>query len=296
MEKNLAPIALFVYNRPFQTKNTIDHLKKNLLSKKSELYIFSDGAKSKEILKKVKEVRRYIKTIKGFKKINIIERKENLGLAKSIIGGVTEILSKHEKIIVLEDDIQTSKHFLEFMNDSLDLYKDKKKVYGVAGYVYPTKNPLPETFFMKLTNCWGWGTWKRAWNIFEEDGGKLIKKINSKKDFDIDSSYPFFRMLKNQIRKKNDSWAIRWYASVFIRKGLFLYPKKSLVNNTGFDNEGTHCNSENLFLTEISKEPIKISKIKLTESKFARREFRGFFRGIFPKRLLNKIKKIFNLV
>lgn len=298
MKKSLSPIALFVWNRPNHTKKTIGALKKNPQSKQSELYIFSDGPRSKKTSQKVNEVRKYIKTIKGFKKVNIIEKKENMGLAKSIITGLNEVLSKHEKVIVLEDDLQTSRHFLKFMNESLNIYEKEKKVFGVAGYVYPTKKELPETFFIKLTNCWGWATWKSAWDSFEEDGKNLlveIRKRKAKKEFDIENSYPYLRMLKNQIKEKNNSWAIRWYASVFLKNGLFLYPKKSLVDNIGFDNEGVHCKEGNLFQVNLSQTPIRISKIKSIESKFARKQFQNFFKSIFPKRLLNKIKRIIML-
>jgi GT2 family glycosyltransferase len=294
MKKPLAPVALFVFNRPIHAKKTIEALKKNKESKNTELYIFSDGQKQEKD-KLVEEVRRYIRTIKGFKKIKIIERKRNIGLAKSIITGIKEVFLKHEKIIVLEDDIKTSKYFLEFMNKSLDIYEKEKKVFGVTGYVYPTKKELPETFFIKLTNCWGWATWKDKWEYFEEDGKKLLKKIKSKRKFNIENTYPFHKMLKNQIKGKNNSWAIRWYASVFLENGVFLYPKKSLINNIGFDSEGTHCKNKNFFHTEISKTPIKVSKIKPIEDKFARKKFQRFFRSIFPKRLAQKIKKTLNI-
>ncbi len=156
--KKLAPITLFVYNRLEHTKKTIDALKKNILAKQSELIIFSDAPKNKEDFMRVNGIRRYIKSIKGFKKIKVIERKENLGLAKSIILGVTKVVNEYNKIIVLEDDLITSKYFLKFMNEALDIYKDEKSVGSVQGYLYPIKEttvprftpPTGSSFYCRL--------------------------------------------------------------------------------------------------------------------------------------------------
>lgn len=297
MENNLAPIALFVYNRLEHTKQTIEALQRNTLATESDLYIFSDGAKNESAEHNVNNVRKHLKTISGFKNINIIERKENFGLAKSIITGVTEILNKHGKIIVLEDDLITSKYFLQYMNEGLKLYQNDKNVASIHGYTFPIKNTLPETFFIKGADCWGWGTWSRAWKYFEEDGQKLLDKINNKglaKEFNFGDNYPYTKMLKGQIKGQNNSWAIRWYASAFINNMLTLYPGKSLVNNIGLDNSGTHCNDDKTLEAKIYNNPIKIKKIKIKESQEARKEYALYFKSIkasFLRRIINKLKR-----
>ena len=159
---SLAPIVLFVYNRPEHTRKTVKALQDNDLTDESILYIFSDAAKNDDEVENVEKVREYIRTISGFKQIIIIEREKNYGLANSIISGVTEIVNKYGKIIVLEDDLVTSKYFLSFMNDALEIYKDENKVICIHGYIYPIKSELPETFFIKGADCWGWATWKRG--------------------------------------------------------------------------------------------------------------------------------------
>ncbi|MDD4082332.1 MAG: glycosyltransferase [Sphaerochaetaceae bacterium] len=156
-----APIVLFVYSRLDHTKRTVEALKNNLLADESNLIIFSDAPKNEKSKKAVEEVRKYIHSIKGFKSVKIIERKNNVGLANSIIDGVTKVVNKYGKIIVLEDDLVTSKYFLNFMNDSLELYKNESKVISISGYTYPVGG-LAETFFIKGTDCWGWATWKRG--------------------------------------------------------------------------------------------------------------------------------------
>lgn len=293
----LSPIALFVYNRPEHTNKTVDALKNNTLARESSLFIFSDGPKNESSKNKVKEVREYIKKIDGFKEVVIIEREKNYGLAKSIIEGVTEIVNKFGKIIVLEDDLITSPYFLKYMNDALDFYENQEKVISIHGYVYPTKKNLPETFFIKGADCWGWATWKRGWKLFELDGKKLLSELQREKllrEFDFNSSYPYVRMLEKQIAGLNNSWAVRWYASAFLAGKLTLYPGKTLVQNIGADSSGTHCGSTNAYESEYSEKKIVVKDIPVEENKTARKEFERFFKTLRPglfKRVRGKIKK-----
>lgn len=241
----LAPIVLFVYNRVDHLKKTIISLKRNKLSKKSDLIIFSDNSKNKNDEKKVFEVRKYIHKLKGFKKIKIYQRKKNLGLSKNIISGVSYVLKKYQNLIVIEDDLILDKFFLNYMNDGLKFFKNKKDVASIHGYIYPInfKSRIPDYFFIKGADCWGWATWKRSWDQFEKNGEKLkniIDRNNLKKEFNFNNSYDYYKMLKNQIKGRNDSWAIRWYASTFIKNMYTLYPKKTFVKNIGADGSGTH--------------------------------------------------------
>ena len=92
-----APVVLFVYNRLDHTMNVIESLSKNLLADQTDLYVFSDAAKTENGLEKVNAVREYIRKTdwrSHFKKVTIVEAETNKGLAKSIIGGVTKILEE----------------------------------------------------------------------------------------------------------------------------------------------------------------------------------------------------------
>ncbi len=244
----LAPIVLFIYNRPWHTRKTLESLEANDLSKEAELFIFADGPKknaSSEQLEKIKETRELIREKNWCGKINIIERDKNLGLAKSVISGVTEVVNKYGKIIVLEDDLILSKNFLHYMNNSLNLYEKSDKVMQISGYMFPVEITAKEdAFFLPFTTSWGWGTWKRVWDKFNEieNGLEILKKDKElRRKFDLDGSYPYFKMLKSQQEGKVDSWAIRFYLSVFLENGLVLYPKKTLVKNIGMDGSGVHC-------------------------------------------------------
>lgn len=258
----LAPIVLFVYNRLKHTQQTIEALKANTLAKDSLLFIYSDCSKDNadEIAQhEVKKVRDYIHELQEqnkqssyFNNIEIIEREKNYGLAKSIINGVSEIVEKYGKVIVLEDDLVTNPYFLTFMNEALDIYQDREEVGCISGFIFPLENEdnIPNTFFLKGADCWGWATWQRAWKHFNPNGKDLLQQLKkSKKIKDFDISYynkkcsrGYVTMLEGQIAGQNQSWAIRWIASCFLQDMYCLYPKYSFVKNIGFDT-GTHCNN-----------------------------------------------------
>lgn len=296
--RKLAPIALFAYNRPDHFRRTVEALAGNDEAKESDLVIYSDAPKTPEQTPRVQQVRDYIRTIKGFRSVRVIERSENLGLARSIISGVTELVSSHGRVIVIEDDIVTSPSFLRYMNEGLDLYADEQQVASIHGYNYPIKDALPETFFLRGADCWGWATWKRAWDKFEPDGNKLLSQLRQKKlvrSFDLDGSYGFSKMLERQIRGENDSWAIRWHASVFLAGMLTLYPGKSLVQNIGFDGSGTNSKAYEQFTTSLANPIGHIRKIEAVEDMAARAALARYFGSLKPgiwQRLRRKLRDV----
>lgn len=285
---NTAPIALFVYKRMGVLEKTVEALKSNKLATESELFIFSDGAKNDEDWEKVNEIRRYLKTIDGFKKVKIVESPVNKGLANSLIDGVTKIVNEFGKIIVVEDDIVTSPYFLNFMNDALDMYENDEEVACISGYSYPLKGKIPQSFFIKGADCWGWATWKRAWDLFEKNGQKLLNEIRDKnleREFNLNDSYPIVQMLQDQIDKKNDSWAVRWTASVFLKDKLCLYPGQSMVQNIGFIDDATHCSATTLYDVKLNNKPIELKKIELKGNKSMLKRIEDFFAKVSGKRV-----------
>ncbi len=240
-----APIALFVYNRPWHTGQAVDSLLSNPGAAQSPLYIFSDAPRDIAASQSVATVRSYIRSIAGFKTVTIIERETNFGLARSIIDGVTRLCEEYGRVIVMEDDLVTSPHFLSYMNDALARYENEDRVMQIAGYMFPMQLDIHEdALLLPFISSWGWATWHRAWRHFDVEAKgykKLVKKRTLRKQFDLDGHYGYFKMLRAQQQGKADSWAVRWYLSVFLRNGLALYPKKTLVRNLGFDGSGVNC-------------------------------------------------------
>jgi hypothetical protein len=294
----LAPILIFAYNRPQHLQQTVEALLKNEYAPDSDLIIYSDGYKDEKTREGVEETREYIHSITGFKSIQIVEREKNWGLANNIIDGVTTVVNKYDRIIVLEDDLLTSPYFLKYMNEGLNFYENQEKIISIHGYIYPIKGGLPETFFLKGADCLGWGTWKRGWSLFEPDGSKLLSKLIQRhkiKEFDFEGNYPYTKMLKKQAEGKVGSWAIRWYASAFLEDKLTLYPGRSLIFHNGSDGSGTNCNISDEFKVELSTTPINMRSIEIKESSIARKMYRQYFRYTIRKnRIKSFFKKIFS--
>ncbi len=282
MIPQVIPVALFAYKRLDHLKRTINSLKNNDLSDKVELYIFSDGPKKIEDRDYVEQLRIYLSTLSGFAKMTIKESVENLGLSQSIISGVSEVLEIYDHVIVIEDDLELSPYFLTYMNEALNLYQDIPQVASIHGYTLPVQAKLPSTFFLKGADCWGWGTWKRAWDTFEKDGTILLNKLNKQeliREFDLGGLVGNTQMLKDQIAAKNDSWAIRWHASCFLNKMLTLHPGKSLVKNIGLDGSGQHCVEDLSLDSQVSLQKTNIEQIEVSESQEALTAYQQFYKS-----------------
>jgi hypothetical protein len=296
--QNLAPIALFVYNRPEHTRRTLNYLQKNLLADESRLFIFSDAPKTADDKAKVKEVRHLIKEVAGFKSVKIITRKENLGLANSIISGVTQLVNEYGKIIVFEDDLLSSPHTIRYFNEALNRYATEEKVMHIGAYMYDLGDKkLPQTFFFRAATSWGWATWARAWKNFEGDADVLISQFDKHKtdQFSINGTMNFWKQLTGFKAGKNDSWAIRWYASIFLKGGLTLNPSTSLIQNIGNDGSGVHSNKEDMYKVRISKAVIKQFPTEIKEDPQAYQAIKHFLKnrkGSLLKRGIRFVKQL----
>ncbi len=244
---NYAPIVLFVYNRLEHTRRTLTALSNNELADQSELFIFADGAKEDadaEQKEKITKTRAILTEQQWCKDVNIILSETNKGLAKSVIDGVTQIIKQYGKVIVLEDDIVTGKYFLRFMNESLEQYKNEDKIWHISGWRYPVKTKLYDTAYIYPTmNCWGWATWSDRWQYFEKDPSHLISIFTPKmrEKFNADGAYPgFWEQIESNASGKLNTWAIFWYAAIFLHNGFCVGPTSSLVKNIGIDASGTN--------------------------------------------------------
>ncbi|MBW4454660.1 MAG: hypothetical protein KME55_19190 [Nostoc indistinguendum CM1-VF10] len=241
---NYSPIALFVYKRPEHTRRTIESLMRCPEFADSPLYVFCDGAKTEQDKDKVMQTRQLVHYMVG-KKSTIVESPTNKGLADSIILGVTHLCDIYGRVIVVEDDLVLSPVFLSFLNHALEKYQDEPSVMQISGYMYPIPEFTNRTtsLFLPFTTSWGWGTWKRAWECFDPEinGWEILETdLQMQHKFNLDGTYNYFNMLKMQIADQIDSWAIRWYWSIFKINGYALFPPISYVSNVGLDGSGTH--------------------------------------------------------
>jgi len=298
---NISPIIIFTYNRLDHLDTLIRSLKKNVLFANSKVLVFSDGPRNEMDKEKIKKIRIYLKKKLISFNSEIISRDVNLGLSKNIISGITEAFKTYDKLIILEDDLEVSPFFLNYMNDALNLYENTKNVASISGFMYPidSKNFSNDYFFLRLIESWGWGTWKRAWNNFQTDSVKLKNEIDERKlvnEFNFSSGISYYKTLKDNINGLNDSWAVRWYASTFLRNMNTLFPSKSFVKNIGMDNSGENCNYTTVYDTLIVNEYKPLKKISSLELAADRKVVEVFFKKIKYKRyidvIIDKIKRL----
>jgi hypothetical protein len=184
-------------------------------------------------------------------------RETNFGLARSIIDGVTRLCQEYGRVIVVEDDLITSPHFLSYMNDALTRYEHEDRVMQVSGYMFPARLGVArQGLFLNFPTSWGWATWKRAWDKFDlkavaysvlKDNPEMIHAFN------LDGRYDYYSMLQSCLSGRAESWAIRWHLTVFMNKGLVLYPSETLVENIGFDGSGVNCVASSIEQSHVSQ-------------------------------------------
>lgn len=283
-----APIALFTYNRADKTQRVIESLLQNEESKGSDLFVFSDGPKNEKAAEGVKQNREYLKSLTSnaltsnqFKSITIVEREKNWGLANSLIAGITELTEKYGRAIIVEDDLILSPYFLKFMNEGLEKYVDDDRISAISGFLNPVNCEVPETFFLRYFACWGWATWKRAWDLLNTDARDLLRQMRWRKsEFNIEGSGGFYDILYCQKIGLVDSWAVLFYASSFLANKLVLYPGRTLTVQNGIDGSGVHCGEEYSVFHKmtVSKSPIIVKDIDIVESSLMYNQYGEFYR------------------
>lgn len=301
----LAPVVVFVYNRPWHTAQTLNALAQNELAHETVLYIFADGAKkdaSQDVVDNIQKTREIIKSKQWCKEVHIVERDHNAGLAAAIVSGVTDIINRYGKIIVLEDDIVTSKGFLKYMNTALDVYEQEKRVFHISGYMYPLKLKMPATLFLNVVTPWGWATWKERWMHYNDDSGELLKQLYNapffnQLNYNAGFGHEFYDQLKANVNGTLHTWAVKWHTSIFLQQGFCLHPGKSLVNNIGFDNSGTHCGNEGNYAPGTLADAVPVVKNKLEQRRDVLKKFHEFYLATKGKRkpphfLIKKIQRI----
>jgi GT2 family glycosyltransferase len=289
----LAPIVLLTYNRPAHTRRTVEALARNRLADGSDLIIYSDGPKDVGAAGQVDEVRRYLRSVSGFKSVCLVEREYNVGLAESVVSGVTQACARHGKVIVVEDDLVTSDRFLEFMNNALNKYARDERVMHISGYMYPIDHAgLPETFFLPPASCWGWATWESAWRHFSKDAARLTAtfSISDRRKFNLDNSFPYWTQVRMNAEYEINTWAIFWYASVFERGGVCLHPRESYVQNIGHDDSGQHSDVSKNFDVVLNQSGVDEWASDAAIDGLALKRLQHFFRSTLSWRSRVKLR------
>ena len=296
---DFAPIVLFTYNRLAETKKTVCALKRNYLAPKSDLYVFSDGPKNHSDKSKVISVRDYLYTIDGFNSINVFESEVNKGLANSIIDGVSQIIIKHGKLIILEDDLITSPNFLDFMNQALNFYQNDPNILSISGYTLdlPSLPGNKDYYFGYRASSWGWGTWQDRWEKVDwevSDFKTFIRNRSLRKKFNRGGS-DMTKMLQRQQKGKIDSWAIRFCYHQFENDLRTVFSTISKIQHIGFSKDATNAAGSKRFITPLDdgdKRKFTFEKFESMDDNLVK-EFRNKFS--VKARLFDKFRKVLKI-
>jgi hypothetical protein len=268
------PIVIFLYKRPRHARELLDSLQKCARLTECEIFIYCDGVKNPADLDNVNETRSVAREFGSKNNASIVEREQNMGLARSIVEGVTQMCDQFGRVIILEEDFILHPFFIDFMLQSLDHYAEEEMVSQIAGFTFPiNKSTTPDVFFMPIISIWGWATWRRAWNLFSWETQPALERLNTnpkiRYQFDVDGSYPYTDMLRQVAKNQLDAWAILWYWQTFSTNKLTLFPRQSLVWQNGFDDLAAHTKEAwpgmqeplNSFLQVNWKQPVSFPEV-----------------------------------
>jgi hypothetical protein len=297
-----SPVVLFVYNRIEHTKQALAALDKNRLSNETDLYIYSDNAKNADAKNAVTEVRKIVDEFADnhhFHSVTVIKAETNRGLADSIIHGVSEVIRRYGRVIVLEDDLVTSVDFLEYMNGALDYYASNPHIWSISGYT-PDLSHL-QSYSHDIYTCyracsWAWATWQDRWETVDwqvSDYEDFLHDTAFQKHFNLGGS-DLTNMLIDWHEGRNHSWAIRWCYQQSRTNALTVYPAHSRITNAGCDNSGTHTGITTRYDTPFQKDHGACSFENIDIDPALMKDFRFIYDFSRIARIKRTLRKLFS--
>ncbi|MDO5035497.1 MAG: glycosyltransferase family 2 protein [Porphyromonas sp.] len=278
-----APVLLLVYNRPKHTAQLLRDYWRQPEAEETPLYILSDGAKGDDDIDSVHEVRAIVQEMAQHPMVTLWEQPTNVGLARNVTEGVSRVLARHECVIVLEDDLRLSPYLLRWMNDNLQIHSHHKEIAHIHAGTFYSSAQLAPNHLLSFAGSWGWATWRDRWeSLWEPDGKKLLQQLEAnpdqKRDFNYAGFMRFSKMLQAQVEGRNNSWAIRWHASILLHNKLSINAQPPMVSNSGFDGSGTHCANDRRYTTPVTPYPVYAHEYQeVVEDQSARKILRHYY-------------------
>lgn len=247
MSHDLAPIAVFAFNRPDHLRRTLEALAVNDLAAESDVTIFCDGPRHEGEGELTNSVRSVAKSAQGFASVDVVERPHNLGCASSVIDGLKQMFARSEDVIVIEDDILTSKYTLPYLNAALTHFKEQKNIFSISAWAPPkslfqqSSDDTADIYFVPRFHCWGWASWRDRfeqvdWDVTDYakfNASPYLRRLYAQQGLDLPV------MLDMQMSGELDTWDIRADFSRFMRGMVSVVPRYSYTTNIGMGS-GTH--------------------------------------------------------
>lgn len=291
--RQLAPVALFAFNRPEHLARAIESLRNNPEANSTHLHIFVDGARSISEQPMVEQVAKVAEAAEGFAAVHIYRSEANKGLYTSITQGVNKILAESGRIIVVEDDLVVSAAFLRYMNEGLSLYEGSGQVACIHGYAPPIKG-APDYFLLPGADCWGWATWRDSWQLFRSDTTAMIWEMIASRRLQRFVDIFGYHSIAHLVRRalgRNQSWASDWHASLFLANRLTLHPGRSFVMNIGNDGTGTHSATSSMYATSLAADQLPLHECEPRIDTQAAKKLRDFLEARDTESALGALRR-----
>lgn len=262
-------IAIFAFRRPQHLARVLASLTQQIRPCSLPVHLFLDGARNDADREAVAATRQTAESFNERLPLFVHTSANNQGLYESLTGGISAVLNKHEQVIILEDDVVVSPYFLDYMLSALASYSSEPAVASIHAYLPPLSIDLPDTFFLRGSDCWGWATWRDRWSLYRHDAAVMAAEIRSRglaRAFDLGGRVPNLRLLDDRAAGRSSSWAICWHASCFLADRYTLHPGRSLVRNIGLDHSGEHCAPSVSLEAVLTDAPLPVLRQRVEEN------------------------------
>jgi hypothetical protein len=290
-------IAVFAFRRPRHLAQVLDSLLQQTQGCTLPVHLFLDGPRSLADRSAVEATRQVAAHYQDRLLLTLHASAVNRGLYDSLTQGISCVLADHEQVIVLEDDVVLSSYFLDYMQAALACYATVPAVASIHAYLPPIPQALPDTFFLRGADCWGWATWRNRWSLYRHDAGAMAAELRSRglaRAFDLGGRVPNLRLLDERAAGRSRSWAICWHASCFLADRYTLHPGRSLVRNIGLDHSGEHCVPSASLQALLTDTPLHVLRQKVEEAPAIVAAFaRQLAPAPLPLRVLKRLRRIF---
>ena len=300
------PVVLIIFNRPTQTEKVFEVIRQ---AKPPKLLVIADGSRAERSgeAEKCAAARAVIDRVdwdcEVFKNYSDV----NLGCDPRISSGLNWVFETVEEAIILEDDCVPHPTFFRYCEELLERYRHDARVMNISGQnvLFGHHRTEYSYYFSRYTLCWGWASWRRAWQYFDVDV-KLwpeIRDQNLIKNVLVD---PYaVKVWERTVQLLYDGyltgWDFKWMFACWLQNGFCIIPNGNLVTNIGHGSEATHTNDEkspyNNMLVEAMSFPLKHPPFvirNLEADKFTQRTLFDYDPNFF-KKVQNKLKKILNI-
>lgn len=284
------PVYLNFFNRPETFKLVFDAVKK---ARPSKLFLSCDGARTgnKDDEKNMAACQKIAEDIDWECEVYKNYSEDNLGCGMRMYSGISWAFEYVDRLIVLEDDCVPSQDFFPFCEELLEKYKGDQRINMICGMNNIGKWEKNNTsyFFAKTGSCWGWATWKRAWENVEYDmpyikdknTRRLLRKSVVPKGYgDYLLQLGDSRYREYTEKGKLTAWTFQHGMSIWLNSQLIIVPARNMITNIGLSVESTHATNnikklpkatQKLFNMQTYKTefPLKHPKYIIDDAEFA---------------------------